>query len=155
MIDGALGRLVQDQELGPHDQGAADRQLLLLAAGEVAALAAQHGLEDREQLEDVLRDPALAARQGAEAGLQILLDGEQGEDLAALRHQRDTAAGTLDCGQAGDVLALPLDPAGRGPHLPHDRAQAAGLADADAAQDAVISPTMAVSDTRQSAWLAP
>ena len=79
---------------------------------------------------------ALAARQGAEAGLQVLLDGQQREDLAALRHQRDAAPGALDRGQAGDVLALPLDPAGRRPDLAHDGAQRAGLADAVAAEHA-------------------
>src|SRR6188768_3275279 len=35
-----LGRLVEQQQLWPHHQRAADRQLLLLAAGQVAAAAA-------------------------------------------------------------------------------------------------------------------
>ena len=38
----AFGRLVEQQQLRPHDQRAADRQLLLLAAGQIAAAPAQH-----------------------------------------------------------------------------------------------------------------
>ena len=98
MIDGWMPSVGSSStsSFGPHDQRPADRQLLLLAAGEVAAPAAQHGLEDREQLEDVVGNAALAARQRAEAGLQVLLDRQQREDLAALRHDGDAAARALD-----------------------------------------------------------
>ena len=40
----ALGRLVEDQQLGSGDQGAGDGELLLLAAAEHAALAVEHAL---------------------------------------------------------------------------------------------------------------
>ena len=56
----ALGRLVEKSSFGSQRQRAADRELLLLAAREVAAAAVQHLLQHREQLEDVARDLALA-----------------------------------------------------------------------------------------------
>src|ERR1700761_8482434 len=37
-----FGRLVEQQQFRPHDQGPPDRQLLLLATGKVAAATAQH-----------------------------------------------------------------------------------------------------------------
>ena len=52
----AFGRLVEQQEPRPHHQRAADRELLLLAAGEIAAAPAQHVVQHREQREHVVRD---------------------------------------------------------------------------------------------------
>ena len=88
MIDGWMPSVGSSStsSFGSHDQRAADRQLLLLAAGQVAAPAAQHLLEDREQLEDVVGNLRARRAAAAEAGLQILLDRQQREDLAALRH---------------------------------------------------------------------
>src|SRR5712671_7086608 len=43
-----LGGLVEDQELGLDRQRAPDRELLLLAAGEVSAAALLHRIENRE-----------------------------------------------------------------------------------------------------------
>jgi hypothetical protein len=45
----ALGRLIEQQEARPHHQGAADRELLLLAAGQIAAAPAQHLAEHRKE----------------------------------------------------------------------------------------------------------
>ena len=74
------------------DQRAGDGELLLLAAGEVAAAAAEHGFQDREQLEQLVGDVALAARGSrGKAGLEVLAHGQQREDLAALRHVGDAA----------------------------------------------------------------
>src|ERR1700744_1282919 len=47
---------------------------------------AQHGLRHREDRERVVRDRALVAAQRRVAGLEVLLDGEQREDVASLRH---------------------------------------------------------------------
>ena len=44
----AFGRLVQDQQLRLEHERAADRELLLLSAGEIAAAPAEHLLQDRE-----------------------------------------------------------------------------------------------------------
>ena len=51
---------------------AGDGELLLLAAREVAAAAAEHGFQHREQLEQFVGDLALAARQAGKAGLEVL-----------------------------------------------------------------------------------
>ena len=51
----AFGRLVEHQQLGPHGERAADRELLLLAARQIAAAAAQHRLQHREELEHLVR----------------------------------------------------------------------------------------------------
>src|ERR1700738_5130090 len=45
----ALGRLVEQEHARPHDERAADGELLLLAAREVAAAPAQHVAEHRKQ----------------------------------------------------------------------------------------------------------
>ena len=50
---------------GPRDQRAADGELLLLAAGEVAAAPAEHLLQHREQLEDLVGNRALARASAA------------------------------------------------------------------------------------------
>ena len=52
--------------LGLRDQRAGDGELLLLAAREIATAAAEHGLEDREQLEQLLGDNC-ARRRGRRA----------------------------------------------------------------------------------------
>jgi hypothetical protein len=74
---------------------ARDCQLLLLAAGEVAATPAQHLLQHRKQREDLVRDMAQAARQDGKPGLEILRNGQVRKDLAALRHQRRAGTGAL------------------------------------------------------------
>ena len=76
----AFGRLVEDQQLRPRHQGAADRELLLLAAGEIAAAPAQHVAQHRKESENLVVDGALVARQGGEAGLQVFLHREQREN---------------------------------------------------------------------------
>ena len=48
----AFGRLVQDQQLWAQRERAADRELLLLTAGQVAAPAIQHVLQHREHFVD-------------------------------------------------------------------------------------------------------
>ena len=69
----ALRRLVEEEEAGPRHEGAADRELLLLPAGEVAAAAVQHALEDGEQLEHLVGDATRSPRQAGEARLEVLL----------------------------------------------------------------------------------
>ena len=54
-----------------RDQGAGDGELLLLAAGEVAAAAVEHALEHWEELIDLLRDGAQRLGQRRETGQQV------------------------------------------------------------------------------------
>ena len=64
----ALGRLVENEELGTRHQRAADRQLLLLAAGEIAAAPPEHVVENRKQAEDLVVDDPLVPREAGESG---------------------------------------------------------------------------------------
>jgi hypothetical protein len=89
---------------------ARDGQLLLLAAGQVAAAAVQHLLEHREQLVQLGRDGRAAGLVG-QAHAQVLLDREPREDLAALRHEADAGAGALVRRGVLDRLAVELDAA--------------------------------------------
>ena len=61
----ALGRLVQQQQFRPHHQRAPDRELLLLAAGQIAAAPAQHRLQHRKQREHVVGNIAVARASAA------------------------------------------------------------------------------------------
>jgi hypothetical protein len=79
---------------------------------------------------------AAAARGGGERGLQILLHGEEGEDLAPLRHVADADAGAVLRREGGEILAGPFDAARLRALQPNDRAHQRGLADAVAAEDA-------------------
>src|ERR1700722_12704994 len=132
----AFGRLVEQQEPRPHHQGAADGELLLLAARQVAAAPAQHGFEHREQREHVVGRAARVARQRRKPGAQIFLDREQRKDFAALRHIGDAAPRPLRRFQRGDVVAFPGDGAAAHRLLAGQRVEEAGLADAVPAEHA-------------------
>ena len=64
MIDGWMPSVGSSRisRLRAGGERAGDRQLLLLAAGEVAAAAVQHLLQHREQLEQLGRNPAVPGR---------------------------------------------------------------------------------------------
>src|SRR5690606_5837041 len=80
----SLGRLVQEQELGVYRQGATNRELLLLATGQVSTATAQHGFQHGEQLENPLGDLALLVAASRQAHLEIFGDRELPKDLAPL-----------------------------------------------------------------------
>jgi hypothetical protein len=128
----ALGRLVQDEQLRVERERPGDRELLLLAAREVAAAALEHGLEHREVCEQVIE--ALLAQLGVRPArrAQVLFDRELAEDLAALRHEADAVHGARLGGAAVEPLACELDLPAR-LEAAHDAAQQRGLTDAVAA----------------------
>ena len=104
-MDGSSIRII----FGPRHQRAADRQHLLLAAGEIAGepgalLQAREIVEDHV---DVGIDLAVAAGEGAEP--QILQRGHVGDDAAALHHLEDAAADDLVGIDAVDALAVEQD----------------------------------------------
>src|SRR3546814_10314280 len=103
----ALGRLVEQQQPGAGAQDAADRQHLLLAAGELGALAGAALLQVREQLVNLLDREAALAHPRREH--QVLLDRETGEDTALLRAVGDAAAGDGARRQADEFLAFEDD----------------------------------------------
>src|SRR5665648_460545 len=95
---------VEQQDLRVGHQGAPDGQGLLLAAGEARRLALDQGLEEREELHHRVGVPvALATAVGAD--LQVLENGEAGEDAAALGHERDAHADAVVRGVLLDGLA--------------------------------------------------
>src|SRR5262249_8357408 len=81
----SLGRLVNDDEVGITHQGAADREHLLLTAGENACLVVAALGQIGEQIEHVLKRPAAGAAFTFESQLQVLVHGEGGKDLPVFR----------------------------------------------------------------------
>src|SRR6185503_4448566 len=101
-----------------------DRELLLLAAREHAALAAEQRRELRKQLEDVLQRVTVAVAPPAPAAerphAQVLLHGEVREDLAALGDVPDPAGDPLFRAPAAQVRPVEGDPSRADRQEPHD-----------------------------------
>ncbi len=116
----ALGRLVEQHDLGLGQQRAGDRELLLLAAGEIAAAAVEEFLQDREQVEHPARrcrHRRLGRGEGAEH--QVFAHRESRQDAAALRHVGDAGPGPLMGGQRRHFDAVEGDARrSRGPSGP-------------------------------------
>src|SRR5262249_38881025 len=117
----ALGRLVEQEDPRPHHQRPADRELLLLAAGQVAAAPPEHLVEHGKEGEYVIGNRAVPALERRKTGLEVLLDREQGKDFAALRHVGDAAPGALARPEPGDVDAVEPDRAAADGMLPGER----------------------------------
>ena len=104
----ALGGLVENEEFRIREERAADGELLLLTAGEHAAFAGQHFLQDGKQTVDAFEASVVggpAATVDEETYVEIFFDGEVREDVAALRDVGDPGAGADVGGEGGDVLA--------------------------------------------------
>ncbi len=127
-----LGRLVQQQELGAGPEDAADGEHLLLAAGQLGALAFAPLGEVGEDGVDLV--DAHAARLHHRRQQQILLDREAGEDAALLRAPGDAAPRDVVGGEADELLPAEHDRAAPLRDDAHDRLQGGGLADAVAPQ---------------------
>ena len=87
-----------------------------------------------EELVDTRRRP-LAGAAAAAGDLEVLLDGEAGEDAAALGDEGDPGPGDLVGRAPGEVAALEADAAGGGAEQAHDGGQEGRLAGAVAAQE--------------------
>src|SRR5688572_2685024 len=87
----ALGRLVEQQQARAGAQDARDGQHLLLAAGQLGALAAAPLEDIGEKLVDLLERQA--ARRDHRRQQQVLLDAQAREDAALLRTERDAKPG--------------------------------------------------------------
>ncbi len=95
---------------GPAAQRARDRELLLLAAREVAAAPVQHLLEHREQLEQFGGDAACRPRLYARPMRRFSCTVRRPKDLAALRHVAHALAHARSYGVSFvDGLAVELD----------------------------------------------
>ena len=104
-------RLVEQQHARRGHQRAADREHLLLAAGQQAGALARALAEDREQLGHA-GPRALARRLVARrqpAGAQVLLHRQVREDAPALRHVHEPAARDPRRVHADEAAARELD----------------------------------------------
>src|SRR6266849_6569657 len=110
----ALGRLVEHEELRLRQERASDREHLLLAARQDAALACQERRERREQLERLVQRGGAPAAEECHA--QVLLHGQMGENLAPLRDVADAGARPTVWRPPGDLGAVEA-------HLPAPRRQ--------------------------------
>ena len=89
----ALGRLVEDEEIGVGHQRAADGEHLLLAARELKAAVAEPLREARKRRQHALLRPvAPSVRSGARGHDQVFVHGEVREDAATLGHVGDAVA---------------------------------------------------------------
>ncbi len=100
----SFGRFVENEQARVGHQRAADRQHLLLAAGEKIGHRAGALGEARKQRENLCERPRIG---GAVAvgggGEKIFARGQIGKDLAAFRHQPDAELGDAIGRQAADL----------------------------------------------------
>src|SRR5262245_57739086 len=129
----ALGRLVEQQEAGAGPQDAADRQHLLLAAGELGALARQPLREIGEHGEHIVAGEA--ARADRRRQHQVLLDAQAGKDAAFFGAIGDAEPGDVAGLQLDGLAAGKADRAGPLREQPHDRPEDGRLAGAVAAEE--------------------
>ena len=130
----AFGGFVEDQQFRIGHQRAADRQHLLLAAGQRHAHVAAALGEPRKQRVDFLDGPGIGiAETVAGGGDEIFVHRQVRKDLAAFRHQADAEFCDLIRRQAAHFLAGEADRACAGRRHAHDGADGRGLAHAVAA----------------------
>src|SRR5215468_1810098 len=104
----ALQWLVQQDNTRIDDECTANRQHLLLAAGELAAEIVAPLLEPREHAKHAFHRPRPRSRNGGE----VLLDGERAEDVALLRRPADTRSYPSLWPLARDIPAIETDATG-------------------------------------------
>src|SRR5512145_754235 len=124
----ALGRLVQQEQARAGAQDAADGEHLLLAAGELGALASQPLAQVGEEPEDLVH--AQAARRNLRRQEQVLLHVEAREDAALLRAKRDSQARDAVGGIRDGFRAAEADRSASPADHAHDGLEGRGLADA-------------------------
>src|SRR5690606_5255538 len=115
----ALGRLVEQQHLGIGNEGAGNRQLLLLAAGEIAPLAPTHVPQYRKQRVNIVRHALVLSV--LEARLDVLLDRQGREDHAALWHIGNALGDAPETFVLTNLLAGHFDAAGAQRQHTHER----------------------------------
>ena len=130
----ALRRLVHQQHARVGHQRAADRQHLLLAAGQQARQLAAALLQPRKHVEHGVEGPERLAGLGCACRhVQVLAHGEAAEHTAALRHQRQPLRGNLLGRQMRDADAEHRDAARPRRQQADGNIHAGGLAGAIAA----------------------
>ena len=136
----AFGGLVENQEAGVEHEGAADGELLLLAAGEVAAAplfhVEEHGKELVYHFGHIAGALVAAFVVHGQADFEVVFYGELGKYLPALRHIGDAMVGAFFGALFEQVDVAVFQGVGLGGHLPHDGFEQGGFAHAVAADDA-------------------
>src|SRR5215469_14666181 len=127
-----LRGLVEEEEVGIAHEGAPDGQHLLLAARELVRAIAPTLAQPGEELVHAFQAPAPAP---APRHLEILADGEGGEDAAPLRHKGHAALYHAIRRPGGDVRSLEAHAAAAGRCEADDGADERGLAHAIATED--------------------
>ena len=113
----AEGRLVEQQQPRLRHQRTADREHLLLAAGERAGRLLELLAQHREEVEHLLQRLRAARLRGAAeaAELQVLLHRHFGKEPAAFGHEGDAGLAVAMRRQARDVGAVDVQAAARDP----------------------------------------
>ncbi|MFK4700966.1 hypothetical protein ABIF42_006560 [Bradyrhizobium diazoefficiens] len=133
--------LVEQEQAGTAHQGAADRQHLLLAAGQGSAALGVAFLQPWKQIEDAFQRRValgIGASGGIGTHLEVLRHAHAREDAPSLRRLRDAQMRDLVGGHVGDVAAFVQDLAGTGPRLAedgHHQRRLAGAVGADQRHD--------------------
>ena len=121
----------RSRTVGPRDESACDRELLLLAAGQDTRLAAAELRGRPGRVRRPARDPprrSLRRRPCDQAQSQVLLDGEVAVDVTALGDERDPARAICSLGAPTIDRAVQAYVARRRGARPHDRVQRRRLA---------------------------
>src|SRR5712691_8766921 len=161
-----LRGLVEEEQARARAQDATDGEHLLLAPGELGALAPEPLLEIREETEDTVEGkPAWADLRGQQ---EVLLHVEAREDAALLGAEGEAEARDAVRGEGHELVPVEADGALSPRHHAHDGLERGGLArpvaseqrhhlprphlEADAAQDVRLAiPGIEVPDLEQGA----
>ena len=114
----ALGRLVDQDQPARLDDGAGDRQHLLLPARQHAGGMRPEPLERREEARRSSRARAASGGPPCAASTMFSAHREVGEHAHGLRHVGDAGARDVGRGRAADLAAVERDPAALGFHSP-------------------------------------
>src|SRR5438034_93140 len=125
-----LGRLVQQQHFWIERQRAADRQHLLLAAGELVAEMVAALFQPRKHLVDFFHGPSAGLRHRG----HVLFHRQRAKDIALLRHPADAGPRPLVRPHPGDILPPQADSSSETAGDPDNRIDQRGLAGAVASQ---------------------
>ena len=109
----SLRRLIHQKQTGVGHERSADRQHLLLSAGQGLREARLALLEARKELEDAFHGPRVLITVVLPFDNREVLDDREGpEDVTTLRNVSDATAGDLERVQTADVLAVQENRAG-------------------------------------------
>src|SRR5207247_10273016 len=122
---GAVGRVVERQELRVAHEGARDGEELLLTPREAAAALAEALAQAREDLQRLVEARSVA---GEGPHPEVFADGEGGKDLTPLGNVPEAEPGPSVGWQVRDVDVSPADVPLAGAEETHERAQQGRLA---------------------------